>query len=401
MKALSIIVIQLFFFCLLTFSCPFVTDLVCEYHTNPIGIDVTKPRLSWQIKTSKENFKQIAYEIRVGENIDNKTVKAIIWSSGKIVSDQSVNVEYEGEPLKSMQRAYWQVRIWDNDNRVSDWSEIAFWEMGILDSKLWSAKWICRPNSDDNVGQVNYFRNEFTVNKKIKSARVYVTSLGIYQLFINGKKISDDLFTPGWTAYEKRLQYQTYDVIDVVDDVNSIGVILGEGWYSGPLGDNEGLLPTMAATATGLLGMLAGKLLMSDFKPMKKVVQLLIAGVAFMIIGQVWNLAFPINKNLWSSSFVCWVGGLSLLLLAVFYLIIDVLKWQKWSFFFMVIGMNPITIYLAMKVIRFDAATKFFFEGIAALLPEPWRPLVLSIGFVAVAWTFLYILYKKKIFLKV
>lgn len=239
MKALSIIVIQLFFFCLLTFSCPFVTDLVCEYHTNPIGIDVTKPRLSWQIKTSKENFKQIAYEIRVGENIDNKTVKAIIWSSGKIVSDQSVNVEYEGEPLKSMQRAYWQVRIWDNDNRVSDWSEIAFWEMGILDSKLWSAKWICRPNSDDNVGQVNYFRNEFTVNKKIKSARVYVTSLGIYQLFINGKKISDDLFTPGWTAYEKRLQYQTYDVIDVVDDVNSIGVILGEGWYSGPLGRNE------------------------------------------------------------------------------------------------------------------------------------------------------------------
>ncbi len=166
-------------------------------------------------------------------------------------------------------------------------------------------------------------------------------------------------------------------------------------------GDNEGLLPIMAATATGLLGMLAGKLLMSDSKPMKKVVQLLIAGVAFMIIGQVWNLVFPINKNLWSSSFVCWVGGLSLLLLAVFYLIIDVLKWQKWSFFFMVIGMNPITIYLAMKVIHFDAATKFFFEGIAALLPEPWRPLVLSIGFVAVAWTFLYILYKKKIFLKV
>lgn len=239
MKALSIIVIQLFFFCILAFSSPFVTDLVCEYHTNPIGIDVAKPRFSWQIKTSKENFKQIAYEIRVGKNIDNKTIKTIIWSSGKIASDQSVNVEYEGEPLNSMQRAYWQVRIWDNDNKVSDWSEPAFWEMGILDTNLWSAKWICRPGLNNKIGQVNYFRREFTITKKIKSARVYATSLGIYQLFMNGKKISNDLFTPGWTAYEERLQYQTYDVTDVVEDANSIGVILGEGWYSGPLGRNE------------------------------------------------------------------------------------------------------------------------------------------------------------------
>ncbi len=166
-------------------------------------------------------------------------------------------------------------------------------------------------------------------------------------------------------------------------------------------GDNEGLLPTMSATATGLSGMLAGKLLMYDAKPMKKVVWLLLAGVVCMIIGQVWNLFFPINKNLWSSSFVCWVGGLSLLLLAVFYLIIDVWKWQKWAFFFVVIGMNPITIYLAKRIIRFDQATQFFFEGMAALFPEPWRPFVLAVGFLSVAWAFLFFLYKKKIFLKV
>lgn len=166
-------------------------------------------------------------------------------------------------------------------------------------------------------------------------------------------------------------------------------------------GDNEGILPTIAAVSTGLLGMLVGELLKNTYKPMKKVLYMAIGGVILIIIGQIWNLVFPINKNLWSSSFVCYVGGISIILMTIFYLIIDVWKYQKWAFFFVVIGMNPITIYLANRIIGFGSATGFLFGGIAELLPEAWSPLIIAIGYVIVGWLFLYLLYKKKIFLKV
>ena len=120
-----------------------------------------------------------------------------------------------------------------------------------------------------------------------------------------------------------------------------------------------------------------------------------------MIIGQIWNLAFPINKNLWTSSFVCFVGGISLLLFAIFYLVIDVWHFTKWTFFFVVIGMNPITIYMALRIINFKLATKFFFGGLTDLFPEEWAPFMTGVGITAIGWVFLYILYKKKIFLKV
>ncbi|NMB50006.1 MAG: DUF5009 domain-containing protein [Bacteroidales bacterium] len=166
-------------------------------------------------------------------------------------------------------------------------------------------------------------------------------------------------------------------------------------------GDNEGILPTISAVATGLLGMLTGEFLLSSMKPMKKVLYMIFAAVLLMTIGQIWNLVFPINKNLWSSSFVCWVGGLSMLLLAIFYLIIDVWKYQKWSVFFVVIGMNPLTIYLANRIIGWTQATEFFFSGICSFFSEVWTPLIYAIGYVTVGWTFLYFLYKKKIFLKI
>jgi len=136
-------------------------------------------------------------------------------------------------------------------------------------------------------------------------------------------------------------------------------------------------------------------------KPLKKVMWLVIAGVTFIIIGRIWNIVFPINKNLWSSSFVCFVGGLSLLLFALFYLIIDVWQYKKWAFFFVVIGLNPITIYLTRRIVNFDHAAEFFFEGAINIFPETWTPLIEDIGLTAISWIFLYILYRKKIFLKV
>ena len=168
--------------------------------------------------------------------------------------------------------------------------------------------------------------------------------------------------------------------------------------------DPEGLFSTIPAISTALLGMFTGEFMMSEYlsdKPLKKVISLVMAGIVFILIGSIWNLFFPINKNLWSSSFVCYVGGLSILLFSLFYLIIDVMQYRKWAFFFVVIGLNPITIYLTNRIINFGNANRFFFKGITDLLPETWAPLMNGLGITAIGWIFLYILYKKKIFLKI
>jgi predicted acyltransferase len=166
----------------------------------------------------------------------------------------------------------------------------------------------------------------------------------------------------------------------------------------------QGFLSTIPAIGIPLLGMLTGEFMLSKYlndKPLRKVLYLVLAATALLIIGKLWNIVFPINKNLWSSSFICFASGLSLLLFSFFYLIIDVWNIKKWAFFFVVIGMNPITIYLAERIINFGSATKFLFGGIAELLPETWSTLIYGIGLTTIAWLFLYFLYRKKIFLKV
>ncbi len=215
-----------------------VTNLRCEYLKNPIGIEAERARLSWQILSYGSNVMQSAYEIRVANTPANlKKSAGLIWTSGKVNSDQSVNVEYGGPALKSMQRVYWQVRVWDNNNRAAAWSEPAFWETGILQPELWSASWITMENEKEMEGSkpAHYYRKEFYINNKISSARVYVTSLGLFELYLNGQKVGDDLFTPGWTSYNKRLQYQTYDVTEMLHEENAIGAIVGDGWYRGTI----------------------------------------------------------------------------------------------------------------------------------------------------------------------
>ncbi|WP_175416185.1 glycoside hydrolase family 78 protein [Aggregatimonas sangjinii] len=216
-----------------------VVNLVCEYHENPIGIDVEKPRLGWQLISDDENVMQTAYEIRVADSEKElQNDKALIWSTGKVESDRSVNVAYEGPALKSMQRVYWQVRVWDNTNKVSSWSTPAFWEMGLLENTLWKASYIAMNDitTEKESHPSQYFRKEFQAKKPIQSARVYVTSLGVYELLLNGKKVGNDLFTPGYTSYDHRLQYQTYDVTDMLQENNAIGAIVGDGWYRGNIG---------------------------------------------------------------------------------------------------------------------------------------------------------------------
>ena len=217
-----------------------VKELVTEYRTNPLGIDVQKPRLSWKIGSATENMMQSAYEIKV---TDQSPKGKLLWTSGKVTSDQSVNVVYEGPALKSMQRVYWQVRIWDNKGKATAWSIPAWWEMGILETESWKASWISMEGETEAKGSKpsQYFRKDFAAAKTVKSARVYVTSHGLYELILNGKKVSSDLFTPGWTSYNKRLQYQTYDVTSLLQPKNTVGAIVGDGWYRGVLmGSKEG-----------------------------------------------------------------------------------------------------------------------------------------------------------------
>ena len=169
-------------------------------------------------------------------------------------------------------------------------------------------------------------------------------------------------------------------------------------------GDSEGILSTIPAIGTALLGMLTGQFVMSEYlsqKPLRKALYMALAAVGLMCVGGIWNLVFPINKYLWSSSFVCFVGGLSLLLFTLFYLVIDIWGIRKWTPFFVIIGMNSITIYLAHTLIDFNYAAKFLFGGVYALLQPAWVPFAMAIGFFTTAWLFLYLLYKKKIFLKV
>ena len=216
-----------------------VVDLLCEYQTDPIGLDVTRPRLSWKIRCQRRGCMQSAYQIRCAATVEDLVSRTrLIWDTGKVISGQSVHVLYGGPPLRSCQRIYWQVRIWDDAGLASPWSKPAYWEMGLLEPGDWLARWV-EPNLPEDPAISNpcpMLRKEFYLVARPVKARVYMTCHGVYELSINGRRVSDHLFSPGWTAYQKRLQYQTYDVTDWISPgANCIGVILGDGWYRGRL----------------------------------------------------------------------------------------------------------------------------------------------------------------------
>jgi predicted acyltransferase len=166
--------------------------------------------------------------------------------------------------------------------------------------------------------------------------------------------------------------------------------------------DPEGLFSTIPAISTGILGILTGILLKKGgVTQMRKVATMTVVGVIFLILAQIWNLDFPINKNLWTSSFVLHVGGLSLLLMALFYYIIDVKGYKKWAFYFRVIGMNSILIYVSGHFIKWDYTTEGFFGWIGQLVGDPFNIVVMAVCYVMVKWLFLYYLYTKKTFLRV
>ena len=167
--------------------------------------------------------------------------------------------------------------------------------------------------------------------------------------------------------------------------------------------DPEGFVSTIPAISTALLGIFVGNLLktttIEDRK--KTAIKLVVIGAALIVLAQIWNLVFPINKNLWTSSFTLQCGGISTILMAGFYYVIDILEYRKWAFFFKVIGMNSILIYMSGSFIKWSYTSSALFGWVGQLVGDPYNSVVMVFCFLAVQWGFLYFLYKKKIFLRV
>ena len=254
--------------------------LRCEYMENPMPVDVLRPRLSW-INSDDEytrGQKQVAYEIRVARTKEALlSGRGDLWSSGKVISGKSLNILYEGKDLASEQDCWWQVRIWDMTGKSSEWSDPAFWSMGLLNREDWKAMWIGAPwqgenpfprpsapkraNPPETADTSDYIRSLYvpapmlrksiSIRRTIVSARAYVTGLGFFELYVNGKKVSNDVMVPNLTLYGKRedlgpigamiknnfreyrVMYMAYDLVPYLKEgENVLGVILGNGFYN-------------------------------------------------------------------------------------------------------------------------------------------------------------------------
>ncbi|WP_100407594.1 alpha-L-rhamnosidase [Bacillus solitudinis] len=207
-----------------------VCKLTCEYQTVLLGTDIANPRFSWQCKSDKRNTKQRTFHVMVATDPE---FNSIMWDTGEINSNQSTHITYAGEPLKSFTRYFYKVKISDNHGHYSEWCAVNWFETAFLNDEAWKAKWIT-PKKQEVAEEIFALRQVISVKEEIHSARVYITSLGLYQLNMNGRIIGDALLTPGWTSYHHRLQYQTYDVTkNLAKGNNALGILLSEGWYKG------------------------------------------------------------------------------------------------------------------------------------------------------------------------
>ena len=232
---------------------------VGENFDNPVGYCLRKLSFSWKLPQG-DNIKQTAYRIQVVHNPEDFSLaetdlyRTSVWDTKKVESSQSINIPFYRE-LLSQERLYWRVKYWDNKGRESMWSDVKFFEAGLLDKSDFLGEWISSPfkprkwqptlRSGNKIVkkpaktevQPTYFRKEFELNRQVKKARMYVATLGVFQAYINGEKIGDDVWGTGWTNYNKRVQVNTYDITKLLEKgKNAVGALLGDGWYAGTIG---------------------------------------------------------------------------------------------------------------------------------------------------------------------
>lgn len=212
--------------------------LQVEHLRETLGVGTPRPRLSWIVETDIQNWYQSGYQIE-SCNADGK----LIVQTGRIESDQSVLIPWPFTPLSSRKRLSVRVRVWGTDGVLSDWSKFVPVEAGLLHSGDWQAQFIS-PAWDEDTTKSNpspYLRREFELRAGIASARLYITSLGLYEAQLNGQVVGNQVFSPGWTVYDEHLRYQTFDVTKMLNEgKNVIGVILGDGWFRGRIGFGGG-----------------------------------------------------------------------------------------------------------------------------------------------------------------
>ena len=232
-----------------------IYDLTLNQMDNPLGIGDAVPQFCWKVHSDHRNFKQTAYQIRVWE----RNTHRILWDSGKVISEKSNFIFYEGTKLHSRQFCEWAVRIWNSKKQVSEWSGHAFFETGLTAPNDWTGRWV-EPVQDEvqkepafnmqsqlekheettveeRLNPCQFCRKTFYVEKNILRARLYATAHGVYELYLNGRRVGNSELAPGFTSYPKFLQYQTYDVTELLQrEENVIGVILADGWYAGRIG---------------------------------------------------------------------------------------------------------------------------------------------------------------------
>lgn len=220
---------------------------VGEGFTNPLGYYESTPRFSWKAPLdNKRSTQQLAYQIQVASTFENLMDKPDKWDSGKVQSSAMSWVNYEGKPIFSREKVFWRVRFWDENNIVSQWSDVAHIELGLLKNSDWKASWIgaketqaTESPSQSTLATPQYFRKPFSLDKEVSKARLYVTAKGVFKVFLNGEDVTaNDALPPGWTPYEKRIETLTYDVTSLVNqNENVLGAIIAGGWYSGRIAD--------------------------------------------------------------------------------------------------------------------------------------------------------------------
>ncbi|MBN1942743.1 MAG: family 78 glycoside hydrolase catalytic domain [Phycisphaerae bacterium] len=223
-----------------------MTETTCEYLANPLGIDTPKPRFGWVLQSGRNGTMQRAYQVLVADSPEELTrERGDLWDTGKIESDESVNIEYQGKPLASRQRCFWKVRVWDDQGHRSPWSETARFEMGLLEPSDWHGRWIGL--GGENTAAISpLLRKEFRVEGPIRRARLYAAGIGWSEYHLNGKRVGDSVLDPATTDYDKRILYVTHDVTGLLQPGdNALGAMLGNGWYSPPVEKGYGDAPQL------------------------------------------------------------------------------------------------------------------------------------------------------------
>jgi len=217
-----------------------------EFLSNPQGLDARQPRLSWQIASGARGQKQTGYRVVVASTSEKLDAEdGDLWDSGRVASSETVNLVYAGRPLTSRQTCFWKVKVWDAEGKPGDWSRPARWTMGLLEGSDWQAHWISFKDTSPLhaardrlfLPPARHYRRAFNLEREVRRATLYGSALGLAEYHLNGQRVGDAYFEPGWADYRRRVHYRTHDVTSQIRrGPNRIGAIVADGWYAGYVG---------------------------------------------------------------------------------------------------------------------------------------------------------------------